>query len=28
MHDAERKAAKVLSDNITTRLASYFISGS
>jgi LPS-assembly lipoprotein len=28
MHDAERRAAKVLSDNITTRLASYFISGS
>jgi LPS-assembly lipoprotein len=28
MHDAERKAAKVVSDNITTRLASYFISGS
>jgi len=28
MHDAERRAAKVLSDNITARLASYFISGS
>ena len=28
MHDAERRAARVLSDNITTRLASYFISGS
>ena len=28
MHDAERRAAKVLSDNITSRLASYFISGS
>jgi LPS-assembly lipoprotein len=28
MHDAERRAAKVLSDNVTTRLASYFISGS
>ncbi len=28
MHDAERRAAKVISDNITTRLASYFISGS
>ena len=27
MHDAERKAAKVISDNITTRLASYFIGG-
>src|SRR6266705_2431558 len=27
MHDAERRAAKVLSDNITARLASYFISG-
>jgi LPS-assembly lipoprotein len=27
MHDAERRAAKVLSDNVTTRLASYFISG-
>ena len=28
MHDAERRAAKVISDNITSRLASYFISGS
>jgi LPS-assembly lipoprotein len=28
MHDAERRAAKVLSDNITSRLASYFVSGS
>jgi LPS-assembly lipoprotein len=28
MHDAERRAAKVISDNITARLASYFISGS
>jgi LPS-assembly lipoprotein len=28
MHDAERRAAKVISDNITTRLASYFVSGS
>ena len=28
MHDAERRAAKVVSDNITSRLASYFISGS
>jgi LPS-assembly lipoprotein len=28
MHDAERNAAKVISDNITSRLASYFISGS
>jgi LPS-assembly lipoprotein len=28
MHDAERRAAKVLSDNVTARLASYFISGS
>ena len=28
MHDAERRAAKVLADNITSRLASYFISGS
>jgi LPS-assembly lipoprotein len=27
-HDAERRAAKVISDNITTRLASYFVSGS
>jgi len=28
MHDAERRAAKVIADNITTRLASYFVSGS
>jgi LPS-assembly lipoprotein len=28
MHDAERRAAKVITDNITTRLASYFVSGS
>jgi LPS-assembly lipoprotein len=28
MQDAERRAAKVISDNITTRLASYFVSGS
>lgn len=28
MHDAERRAAKVVSDNITTRLSSYFVSGS
>jgi LPS-assembly lipoprotein len=28
MHDAERRAAKVISDNITTRLAAYFASGS
>ena len=28
MQDAERRAAKVISDNITSRLASYFISGS
>ena len=28
MHDAELRAAKVISDNITTRLASYFVSGS
>jgi LPS-assembly lipoprotein len=28
MKDAERRAAKVISDNITSRLASYFISGS
>jgi LPS-assembly lipoprotein len=28
MHDAERRAAKVISDNITTRLASYFVAGS
>jgi LPS-assembly lipoprotein len=27
MHDAERRAAQVISENITTRLASYFISG-
>jgi LPS-assembly lipoprotein len=28
MKDAERRVAKVIADNITTRLASYFISGS
>jgi LPS-assembly lipoprotein len=28
MHDAERRAAKVISDNVTSRLASYFVSGS
>jgi LPS-assembly lipoprotein len=28
MHDAERRAAKVISDSVTTRLASYFVSGS
>ncbi|MPZ40956.1 MAG: hypothetical protein GEU95_23490 [Rhizobiales bacterium] len=28
MHDAERRAAKVISDNVTTRLSSYFVSGS
>ena len=28
MNDAERRAAKVLSDNITSRMASYFVSGS
>jgi LPS-assembly lipoprotein len=28
MADAEQRAAKVLSDNITSRLASYFVSGS
>jgi LPS-assembly lipoprotein len=27
MKDAELRAAKVVSDNITTRLASYFVSG-
>jgi LPS-assembly lipoprotein len=27
MHDAERRAAKVISDMITTRLSSYFVSG-
>jgi LPS-assembly lipoprotein len=27
MQDAEKRAAKVISDNITTRLASYFVSG-
>jgi len=27
IHDAERRAAKVISDNITTRLAAYFVSG-
>ena len=28
MHDAEVRAAKVITDNITSRLASYFVSGS
>jgi LPS-assembly lipoprotein len=28
MRDSERRAAKVISDNISTRMASYFISGS
>jgi LPS-assembly lipoprotein len=28
MQDAERRAAKVISDNVTTRLSSYFFSGS
>ncbi len=28
MQDAERRAAKVISDNVTTRLSSYFVSGS
>jgi LPS-assembly lipoprotein len=28
MHDAERRAAKVISDNITARLSSYFVAGS
>ena len=28
MHDAERRAAKVISENITARLASYFVAGS
>jgi LPS-assembly lipoprotein len=28
MLDAERRAAKVISENVTTRLASYFVSGS
>jgi LPS-assembly lipoprotein len=28
MQDAEQRAAKVVSDNITTRLSSYFVSGS
>ena len=27
MHDAERRAAKVISDNVTSRLSSYFVSG-
>jgi LPS-assembly lipoprotein len=27
MHDAERRAAKVISDNVTTRLSSYFVAG-
>ena len=28
MQDAERRAAKVIADNVTTRLASFFVSGS
>ena len=28
LHDGERRAAKVISESITTRLASYFLSGS
>ena len=28
MQDAERRAAKVIADNLTTRLSSYFVSGS
>jgi hypothetical protein len=28
MNNAESRAAKVISDNITSRLASYFIAGS
>lgn len=28
MLDAERRAAKVISDNVTTRVAAYFVSGS
>ncbi|MCC6889559.1 MAG: hypothetical protein IT536_13580, partial [Hyphomicrobiales bacterium] len=28
MHDAERRAAKVIADNVTARLSSYFVSGS
>lgn len=28
MQDAERRAAKIISDNVTTRLSSYFVSGS
>ena len=27
MHDAERRAAKVISEMITTRMSSYFVSG-
>ena len=27
MHDAELRAAKQISDNVTTRLASYFVAG-
>lgn len=27
MQDAERRAAKVIADNVTTRLSSYFVSG-
>jgi len=26
-HDAERRAAKVISETITTRMSSYFVSG-
>jgi LPS-assembly lipoprotein len=28
MQDAERRAAKVIADNVSTRLAAYFVSGS
>jgi len=28
MNDAESRAAKIISDNITSRLSSYFVSGS
>jgi LPS-assembly lipoprotein len=27
MHDAELRASKTISDNVTTRLASYFVAG-
>ena len=27
MQDAERRAAKVIADNVTSRLSSYFVSG-